>query len=735
MIQALFFCLSCAFIAFADSGTLSDPFASEHPQAIDQEMFALKKALQEKYQAAWQVPEDELPLLLEEIRTCKLALEELEENWRMHFADTGIFTEEGCGVWDPGEMTLSQLIAEYGSVDYLYIIPPELINVKLQIFSGIPLPRSAWDDMIKLLLHSNGIGVKQISPYAKKLFFLKQDLSRVEALCKTEEGLELFNAGTRIAYVFAPHAEQIKALQNFFTRFSDPKETSVQIVGNKIVIVSSKENIEKLLSLYHAIWEKTTEKVVRVISMQKMDVAEAEKVLKAFFPDPGYKGKIPIHSHLSDELIFIAIPQGLVLIGNQHAIARAESLLADLESQLEDPYEMTVYWYSCKHSNPEDVGEILNQVYDSLLQTDSQKSESTPLAKNGSSREPQASFAKQQTLPMEGNFIIDPKTGAILMVIRKDQIPKIKALLQKIDVPKKMVQIDVLLVEKCVQDRGRSGINLLKVGSNVTRNAAYSTFLGSKDGGGGLLDFVFARTHNPGGKESGRSFGLDMTYNFLMTQKDLKINANPSVLAINQTPALISIVEEISINNGAVLDPASANPKVENSFTRAQYGTILKMTPTIHYSEEEGETGFITMATDISFDTTTSSSDNRPPVTKRGIKNYVTVADGETIILGGLRQMTSENTEEKIPFWGDIPGLGKFFSMSTTNHYNKEMFIFITPTIVKHPAEDLRKIRMEELKKRAGDLPEFLAKIQEARQKEKQKLFESSIDFLFSHAS
>ena len=36
-----------------------------------------------------------------------------------------------------------------------------------------------------------------------------------------------------------------------------------------------------------------------------------------------------------------------------------------------------------------------------------------------------------------------------------------------------------------------------------------------------------------------------------MAQEDVRIKANPSVLAINQTPAQISIVEEISINNGA----------------------------------------------------------------------------------------------------------------------------------------------------------------------------------------
>ena len=43
----------------------------------------------------------------------------------------------------------------------------------------------------------------------------------------------------------------------------------------------------------------------------------------------------------------------------------------------------------------------------------------------------------------------------------------------------------------------------------------------------------------------------DLALNFLMTQEDIQLNAAPSVITVNQTPATISIVEEISINNGA----------------------------------------------------------------------------------------------------------------------------------------------------------------------------------------
>ncbi len=66
---------------------------------------------------------------------------------------------------------------------------------------------------------------------------------------------------------------------------------------------------------------------------------------------------------------------------------------------------------------------------------------------------------------------------------------------------------------------------------------------------------------------------------------------------------------------------------------------------------------------------------------------------GNTIILGGLRRKAVMDNEEKVPFLGDIPGLGKLFGSMRLTSNNTEMFIFITPTIVTDPEEQLLKIR------------------------------------------
>jgi len=210
----------------------------------------------------------------------------------------------------------------------------------------------------------------------------------------------------------------------------------------------------------------------------------------------------------------------------------------------------------------------------------------------------------------------------------------------------------------------------------------------------------------------------------MLGQEDVQINASPSVTTINQTPAIIAIVEEISIDAGA-------DSKKNQIYNRAQYGIKIQITPTINMDEGDQNDDFITLDTDITFDTTKKNTNDRPDVTRRHITNHVRIADGQTVILGGLRRKNSQDSKDSIPFLGEIPGIGKLFSHTEMHDNSTEMFVFITPKIISDPIEDAQRLRREELKKRPGDVPEFLHELVEAQNREKRRLFEGSLTALF----
>lgn len=760
--------LSFFFSAFAIGPSFNaDTQGAQH---YNQTMQTLQGELRQRFQKAVQLADNkaeeaEYRSLLLEVRALKEEMRALEEKWRGAALTDSVGSEEPYALWDVGETTLPQLIMEYGSSDALYVIPQELSAMKISLFSSIPLPKASWGEMIEMILAQNGVGVKKLNPFAKQLYILKMDPSAIEGVISKESDLDLFSNHSRIFFVLAPPVEQLKSLQAFFERFSDPKQTSVQAVGSKIVLISTRETVEKLLGLYRAVWEKEQGKVVRLARLSKITPPEAEKVLKAVFSDTTLKAvRSNLASINADELSVLSLPQGLILVGENETVNRGEKILAELESQLEDPGEKVIYWYSCKHSNPEDIAAVLEKVYDSLIGSSFEKKTEAPASPPpafipsappaptlSSEPTPVPLYPGQNTIfnpvlpanppfvqpgtidktpkPTLNHFIVDTKTSAILMVVKREELPKIKALVKKMDVPKRMVQLDVLLVEKKLTDRKEVGFNLLQFGTNASGQNENSVSFDTSEVAvnKGILSYIFSR-------ESGKWPAVDIRYNFLLAQEDVRINANPSVLAINQTPATVSIVEEISINNGAFPIQTQSGVLVEQSFSRAQYGITIVLTPTIHLTEcpeDPDQIGFVSLQTNLEFDTTKLTVNDRPPVTRRHIENEVCVADGETIILGGLRRKIEEDSREKIPFLGDLPGIGKLFGAAKSKDISTEMFIFITPRIIRDPVDDLRKIRLSEYQKRAGDIPEFLACLDAAKKQDRKQMFNNSLKMLF----
>lgn len=732
---------------------------------VNQKLSLLREELSSKMQRAQVLAKEQADdtayhALLKQVQSIKREMVALEEKWRKSAVQIGKTEEEGYALWDQEETTIGSLVTEFGSSEYLYIVPPEMANMKISMHSGIPIPREAWSEVLEIILAQNGVGFKEVNPYTRQLYVFKQDPSAIAAIASKPEEIAYIQDHRRIFYVFSPPIEHVKSAFQFFERFSDPKMTFVYNIGGKVAILSNKAEIEKLIQLYRTVWKDPEGKVSKVVTITKMDVREMEKILTAFFKESLERMPRGTFGKFDHEGLTIFTPKqgnSLVLMGNRDVVDRAEKVVKETENQLQDPAEMTIFIYNCKHSDPKDLASILDKVYYSLFHAIpdfrenvdiqySAKGAALQSAPDGYAQAPGLTVPPQRFSPEidtsleidvnSEHFIPDPKTGNLLMVVRRDVLNRIKDLLHRLDVPKKMVQIEVLLFEKKINSQANYGLNLLKLGDAQNGVRYDGPHLPPKKGldgrvGNGVLYFLFS------GDKSKYFPAFDLAYSFLMTQEDIQLNAAPSVITVNQTPATISIMEEISLNNGAAPIDTNKGIAFEKSFTRAQYGINIIMTPIIHMSEEEEEDcygdgkGFVTLQTNITFDTTKRSADGRPPVDKRHIENEVRVFDGQTIILGGLRRKSQRDSTQKVPFLGELPGLGKLFGSTELSDDNTEMFFFITPKIITDPKEELLEMRCRALEKRPGDIPEFMCRLVEARECEKKRLFSSSIRTFF----
>jgi len=711
---------------------------------------------------------------LPKIEKAKAEVTALEHNWKE--LSKQMTSQEDEALWHQPDTTIGQLVIDYGSVDHVYLMPPEIANLKIHISSQLTVPRASWNEMLELILASYGIGVKQLNTFTRQLFFLRLNQSNPTAICESIQELQTQPLNARVLFILTPPPTEVRRIFQFLEKFVPQEQVNFQMTGSNIVMVGTVRELLELSKIYSFLLKPKQTEEFRLVALQKAHPEEVAQILQSIFNGDGGGGNNRIFSGGENPDKHLALPyfnndtssgfrviamkrpaSSLFLMGKPDQIEKAADIIKDIENKIGEVQEKTVYWYACRHSEAEELAKVLANVYQKMVMNgfgarpDKSKSwtkrdkESSPergepqdatyqqLAINPPLIGPSFEEPKKKTVEVHDNFIVDPKTNSIVMVVETYLLEKLKDLAKTLDVPKKMVELDILMIEKKVQDSNSFGMNLLKLANAASKKDTHSlTWNDSRKkrgAGKGILNFALSRKH------SGFMPAYDIAFNFLLQQQDVRINANPTVTTINQTAAKIAFVDEISINTGVVEIDTTKATRLKNSYVRAQYGITIQITPTIHSkidsNDESNDQKFITLSTDIEFDTPEKSRDDRPDIIRRNIKNEVRVADGETIILGGLRRKMASDDRESIPFLGELPGVGKFFSTTNMNDTTSEMFIFITPRIVPDPSDEMHEMRRRELIKRPGDLPEFLQQVELAKQDEKKSTYERSMKMLF----
>jgi len=75
-----------------------------------------------------------------------------------------------------------------------------------------------------------------------------------------------------------------------------------------------------------------------------------------------------------------------------------------------------------------------------------------------------------------------------------------------------------------------------------------------------------------------------------------------------------------------------------------------------------------------------------PPIKKNEVNAKVLVADGETIVIGGVFSNTQSKIVDKVPFLGDVPYVGRLFRRDVVSEKKSELLVFLTPRIMNNQA-------------------------------------------------
>ena len=307
---------------------------------------------------------------------------------------------------------------------------------------------------------------------------------------------------------------------------------------------------------------------------------------------------------------------------------------------------------------------------------------------------------------------IDELNNALVIAAPSAVIREIQSVVAKLDRARPQVLIEAVIAELSEEQARDVSAQLVITGKNrggyITNfDGVLAGLLGTAFGGGESVGAAQIAGSLPqsvigvvGDFDSKTNRGMGLLVQAIKKDGRNKLLSTPSVITLDNEEASLTVGEQVPFPTGSYAN--SNNSNSVNPFTtvnREDVGVMLKVKPQISKGnavrlEIEQESSAVK--------TGTADSQLGATTTKSTIQTNVMIQDGELLVLGGLIEGTTGESESKVPFLGDIPILGNLFKSSNNSDREKVLMMFIRPTIIRTPedANKLSQSKFEHLKTR-----------------------------------
>lgn len=273
--------------------------------------------------------------------------------------------------------------------------------------------------------------------------------------------------------------------------------------------------------------------------------------------------------------------------------------------------------------------------------------------------------AQRESVPLGQSFpgkgmAIDRRLNAIWITGTPERIARIKDQIALIDIPVDSVILETQFVELTETGARNLGIDL--------NNAAGQIAVGTLTTGANL----------PFGTNLSRilpSAGLQAAIYAQVQKGEGRIVSRPRIAAQSGSTAKIITGDALPILTSIALSGVNA---VSQQVQYVNVGVTLQIAPRV------SSDGFVTSQIYGVVSSVTGFSQGYPTISQREAETSASVRDGETFVIGGLTQENNLRTKSKIPGFGDIPALGNLFRVNRSTRSKTELYIVITPHIVRH---------------------------------------------------
>jgi general secretion pathway protein D len=180
--------------------------------------------------------------------------------------------------------------------------------------------------------------------------------------------------------------------------------------------------------------------------------------------------------------------------------------------------------------------------------------------------------------------------------------------------------------------------------------------------------------------------------NALSTITNVKVLSSPSIVALDNEPALLEVGDQVPISTGTATILTNANTPVVNTIELHNTGVILKVLPHVNANgtvqlEVDQEISNVVNSTNGTSSANNSTPTLTPTISERRIHSTVAVTSGQTVLLGGLISDSDQGTQAGVPGLSNIKFLGALFGNTDHTKQRSEIIIFIRPQLVRNSVD------------------------------------------------
>jgi general secretion pathway protein D len=289
--------------------------------------------------------------------------------------------------------------------------------------------------------------------------------------------------------------------------------------------------------------------------------------------------------------------------------------------------------------------------------------------------------------------VANPIAGVISVRASQVQHEQVQAFVDQVSVnAKRQVLIEVTVVEVELGDEYQAGVDWTRVSSNGGAGSDGVSIFSRMTGSNLVSPPVFGLTYNnldPDG--SGFTSAVKMLQQF----GDTKVLSSPRIMALNNQTALLKVVDERVYFNlqQDIVEASDNNPQrtiITSEIRTVPVGFVMSVTPQIN---ENGNVSLnvrptITRILGFAIDPAPllvgANFENLvPEIHINEIESLLEVADGQTVVIGGLMTDEIQKKSDEIPLLGRLPGIGQLFSYRDEAVKKSELVLFLRPTVIR----------------------------------------------------